>query len=222
MYRNKRSLVIKPMYKKTLGFTLLEVLVSMAIFAFLAIGAQQVLSQIYRSDQVSLQRGERLKTLQRAMVYMDNDFRQMALRQMRTNGEEPSEQLLLWGDGVLDSDLKGVMFARRGWLNPAQQFPRGEVTKVGYRVKDQVLERVWWHYADTPVGQEGMVMPLMDQVEQFDMRFWDGEAWLRSWDKPLALPKAVEVRLMLTDYGEISRIYLTGGGSLAAGSRDDS
>ncbi|GAK84127.1 general secretion pathway protein J [Vibrio ponticus] len=77
--------------KRRLGFTLIEVLIAMAIFAFMAIGAQQVLSQFYRSNDISQQRSERLKTLQRALVFLDNDFRQMALRQMRTNGEEASD-----------------------------------------------------------------------------------------------------------------------------------
>ncbi|WP_114766059.1 type II secretion system minor pseudopilin GspJ [Vibrio rhodolitus] len=207
--------------KRLLGFTLIEVLIAMAIFAFMAIGAQQVLSQIYRSNDISQQRSERLKTLQRALVFLDNDFRQMALRQMRTNGEEASDNLLEWRDYLLDSDLKGVMFTRSGWHNPAQQFPRGEVTKVGYRVKEGVLERIWWHYPDTPAGQQGAEMPLIDQVEEFDLRFFDGKQWSNSWDKALSLPTAVEVMLRFKDYGEIKRVYLTGGGSLAAEGRDE-
>ncbi|KII81240.1 type II secretion system minor pseudopilin GspJ [Vibrio renipiscarius] len=203
------------------GFTLIEVLVAMSIFAFLAAGAQQVLNQIYRSNAISQERSERLKTLQRALVFMDNDFRQMALRPMRTNGAEPEGKLLAWNDYLLDSDNKGVMFARAGWHNPAQQFPRGEVTKVGYRIKDNELQRVWWRYVDTPIGQDGIVMPLIDQVEDFEMRFYDGKEWRNQWDKPSTLPLAVEVSLTFSDYGEIERIYLTGGGSVATGGDDE-
>ena len=206
---------------KRAGFTLIEVLVAMSIFAFLAAGAQQVLNQMYRSNAISQERSERLKTLQRTLVFMDNDFRQMALRQMRTNGEEPSTKLVEWKDYLLDSDGKGVMFARAGWHNPQQQFPRGEVTKVGYRIKDNQLQRVWWRYVDTPAGQEGMIMPLIDQVDSFDMRFFDGKQWLKQWDKTMTLPKAVQVSLTFSDYGEIERIYLTGGGSIAVESRDE-
>ncbi|MBA5762872.1 type II secretion system minor pseudopilin GspJ [Vibrio sp. 404] len=207
--------------KTRAGFTLIEVLIAMAIFAFMAIGAQQVLNQIYRSNDISQQRSERMKTLQRALVFMDNDFRQMALRQMRTNGEEPSKKLIEWQNNLLDSDMKGVMFARAGWHNPAQQFPRGEVTKVGYRVKDSQLERVWWHYVDTPVGQQGLVMPLIDGVEAFEMRFFDGKQWRDSWSQPMTLPQAVQVSLTFSDYGKIDRIYLTGGGSIALESSNE-
>ena len=79
-------------------------------------------------------------------------------------------------DYLLDSDAKGVMFVRAGWHNPQQQFPRGEISKVGYRIKDKQLQRVWWRYADTPAGQEGIVMPLLDGVEDFEMRFFRWQA----------------------------------------------
>ncbi|MEF1296418.1 type II secretion system minor pseudopilin GspJ, partial [Vibrio parahaemolyticus] len=65
------------------GFTLIEVLVSIAIFASLSVAAYQVVSQVQRSNELSQERTQRLNELQRAMVMMDNDFRQMALRQTR-------------------------------------------------------------------------------------------------------------------------------------------
>ncbi|MBU2896805.1 type II secretion system minor pseudopilin GspJ [Vibrio hepatarius] len=196
------------------GFTLIEVLVAIAIFASLSVGAYQVLNQVQRSNALSLERSERLKTLQRALVYMDGDFRQMAVRQTRTNGAEPNGMLLQWKEYLLDSDAKGIMFTRLGWHNPQQQFPRGEISKVGYRIKEDVLERVWWRYVDTPAGQEGITMPLIDKVEAFEVKFLDGSDWKEEWTKKEALPKAVAVELELKDYGKIERIYLTAGGSI--------
>ncbi|ANP66336.1 type II secretion system minor pseudopilin GspJ [Vibrio alginolyticus] len=197
------------------GFTLIEVLVSIAIFASLSVAAYQVVSQVQRSNALSQERTQRLNEIQRAMVMMDNDFRQMAMRQTRTNGEEPASRLIFWSDYLLDSDTKGLMFARLGWHNPQQQFPRGEVTKVGYRLKEETLQRVWWRYPDTPVGQQGTVTPLLTQVESFDMRFYDGKQWKKEWAEEKALPKAVSVVLTLKDYGEITRTYLTPDGTLS-------
>ncbi|MFH4640784.1 type II secretion system minor pseudopilin GspJ [Vibrio alginolyticus] len=197
------------------GFTLIEVLVSIAIFASLSVAAYQVVSQVQRSNALSQERTQRLNEIQRAMVMMDNDFRQIAMRQTRTNGEEPSSRLIFWSDYLLDSDTKGLMFARLGWHNPQQQFPRGEVTKVGYRLKEETLQRVWWRYPDTPVGQQGTVTPLLTQVESFDMRFYDGKQWKKEWAEEKALPKAVSVVLTLKDYGEIVRTYLTPDGTLS-------
>ena len=78
--------------KSNRGFTLIEVLVSIAIFASMSVAAYQVVSQVQRSNVLSQERTQRLNELQRAMVMMDSDFRQMAMRHVRTNGEEPSKQ----------------------------------------------------------------------------------------------------------------------------------
>ena len=56
------------------GFTLIEVLVSIAIFASLSVAAYQVVSQVQRSDVLSQEKIQRLNELQRAMVMMDNDL----------------------------------------------------------------------------------------------------------------------------------------------------
>jgi general secretion pathway protein J len=219
MWRSRVKNVAKQHKQK--GFTLIEVLVSIAIFASLSVAAYQVVSQIQRSNLLSQERTARLNELQRTMVMMDNDFRQMALRRTRTDGEEPTSQLIFWSDYLLDSDAKGVMFARLGWHNPQQQFPRGEVTKVGYRLKGETLQRIWWRYPDTPVGQEGIVTPLLTQVEAFDIRFYDGNQWKSDWDSNDTLPKAVSVVLTLKDYGQITRTYLTPDGRLGESEESD-
>lgn len=193
------------------GFTLIEVLVAMAIFASMSIAAYQVLNQVQRSNDISLERSTRLNELQRAIVMMDSDFRQIAARAFRTNGKGSNEGYLQWKNYLLDSDSQGVMFIRLGWPNPQQQFPRGNLTKVGYRLKEHVLERVWWQYPDTTINQPPVVMPLLTGVESWSMRFYFNEKWSDEWDEIDSLPKAVEVTLKLQDYGDITRIYLVAG-----------
>ncbi len=225
MWRSKFQSVAKchcvAKRSKNKGFTLIEVLVSIAIFASMSVAAYQVVSQVQRSNLMSQERTARLNELQRSMVLLDSDFRQMALRRTRTEGEGPAKKLIFWSDYLLNSDTKGVVFARVGWHNPQQQFPRGEVTKVGYRLKDETLQRVWWRYPDTPAGQEAVVMPLLTQVESFELRFYDGKQWKNEWDSENILPKAVSVELMLKDYGKITRTYLTSDAKVSESEADD-
>jgi general secretion pathway protein J len=124
---------------------------------------------------------------------------------------------LIWQDALLDSDQKGIIFTRLGWSNPQQQFPRGEVVKVAYRIRDGVLEKIWWRYPDTPVGQEGIVMPILTQVDSWSMRFYYGGKWSDIWEQKMVLPNAIAVKLTLKDYGEIERIYLVAGGVVLGG-----
>lgn len=212
MLKNKHF--FKRRYRSNKGFTLIEVLVAIAIFASLSVSAYMVLAQVQRSNQISIEKSERLKAIQRAMVIIDNDFRQIALRQFRTNGEDASDQIIVWGEGVINSEDKGLMFTRLGWQNPQQMFPRGEVTKVGYRVIEGTLERVWWRYPDTAVSDEGVVTPLLEDVEKIEVKFYRKEGWSETWQQSLTLPKAIAFIVHLKDYGEIERVYLTAGDKL--------
>lgn len=68
-----------PTSKKLSGFTLIEILVAITIFTLLSFSAYQVLNQTQRANQQSIVFSERLKEVQRAIVMIDNDFRQIAL-----------------------------------------------------------------------------------------------------------------------------------------------
>ena len=183
------------------GFTLIEVMVAIAVFATLSFSAYQVVNQVQRSNELSLEKSERIKQLQRSLVFLDNDFRQIVARPFRTNGEKVSDKLLSADEYLLDSESQGILFVRLGWKNPQQAFPRGEITKVGYRLVENTIERLWWRYPDTPVGQKPVVTPLID----------DGKKWVKIWDVKNQLPKATKVIITFKDYGDVERIYLTSG-----------
>ena len=193
------------------GFTLIEVMVAIAVFATLSFSAYQVVNQVQRSNELSLEKSERIKQLQRSLVFLDNDFRQIVARPFRTNGVKVSDKLLSADEYLLDSESQGILFVRLGWKNPQQAFPRGEITKVGYRLVENTIERLWWRYPDTPVGQKPVVTPLIDGVEELKFEFYDGKKWVKIWDVKNQLPKATKVIITFKDYGDVERIYLTSG-----------
>lgn len=190
------------------GFTLLEVLVAIAVFSMLSLSAYQVLNGVQRSNAQSLEHNARLQEIQRAMVMMDNDFRQIVARKTRNLGETASDKLLQSSEYLLDSSSDGILFTRLGWQNPQEMFPRGEVLKVGYRVVDDTLERVWFRYPDTVVGTDALVRPILTGVEKLAFRFYSDKKWSDRWDKAATLPQGVMVQLTLEDYGEIERVYM--------------
>lgn len=191
------------------GFTLIEMLVAVAILAMLSLLAYQILYQVQVSNDVSEKKGQQINKLQKAIIVLDSDFRQIADRQFRTNGAEAETQKLLWQDGLLGGKHYGLLFTRHGWGNHQWQFPRGEVIKVGYRLQDDKLERIWWRYPDTTVGDTGNVETVLEHVLAFEIRFYYDGKWLSVWeDKDNILPAAVSVALTLDDYGRIERTYL--------------
>ncbi|MGF1682998.1 type II secretion system minor pseudopilin GspJ [Photobacterium minamisatsumaniensis] len=190
------------------GFTLLEVLVAIAVFAMLSLSAYQVLNGVQRSDSQSREHSERLKEIQRAMVMLDNDFRQIVARKVRNQGEATSDRLLQAGEYFLDSSSNGIIFTRAGWQNPQQMFPRSENVRVGYRIIEDTLERVWFRYPDTVVGSEPLIRQVLSQVSDLSFQFYHQKKWQDQWDQNAALPEGVKVTMTLEDFGEIERVYI--------------
>ena len=201
------------------GFTLLEVLVAIAVFAMLSVSGYQVMNNVLRSDAVSQEHNQRLKEIQRAFVLLDSDFRQMTARNTRApEGDEPP---LFAGEYVMDSSSSGVLFTRVGWKNPQHIFPRGEVLKVGYRIQDDELQRVWFRYPDISSGTEPLVKNVLKDVTKLQFQFFAKKKWQDVWDKNDRLPEGIKVILTLKDYGDIERIYLLPQGMSREPEEDD-
>ncbi|AMG30727.1 type II secretion system protein GspJ [Grimontia hollisae] len=196
------------------GFTLIEVLLALMIFATLSVAANQIFRNVINSNVQTEEVGNALKSLQRTLLIMDSDFRQMLARQYRNGSDEAKEALLEFGDDLLDSESQGIRFVRGGWINPQQLFPRGEVVKVGYRIQDETLERIRWMYPDNSSALEPAAMPLMEGVTGLRFEVLGDDGWKTEWEAPLSMPRAIRVTLNTERYGELTRIYLLPGQTL--------
>ncbi|SMY38007.1 type II secretion system minor pseudopilin GspJ [Photobacterium andalusiense] len=190
------------------GFTLLEVLVAIAVFAMLSLSANQVITNVMRSDAQSKDHNQRLQAIQRTMIMMDNDFRQIVARKFRVDAEKPTDKILQASEYLLDSSSEGITFVRGGWQNPQSMFPRGDITRVGYRIIDDNLERVWFRYPDTVVGAKPLVRVLLTGVSDLKFEFYYDKQWHKKWNKADSLPAGIKVIMTLKKLGKIERIYL--------------
>ena len=68
---------------RTRGFTLLEMIVALAVFAVLGLMSSQMVSRVLDVHKVAIARGERLGELQRAIQMMQRDVLEMAPRSVR-------------------------------------------------------------------------------------------------------------------------------------------
>lgn len=194
---------------KNNGFTLIEVLVSIFIFAILATGSYQVLQSAIQTDEVSGRKIERLAEIQKTFTISDRDFSQMAYRSNRYPAY--STRKYIWAaKNILDSDDWGIEFVRNSLLNPGAMLNRSELQRVAYRLKNGELQRGTYARTDPLENQPPRWETLITGVSKFELKFRNSHG-TKEWSdfaRDSTLPVGVLFSITLDDYGKIQRIYM--------------
>lgn len=195
------------------GFTLLEVLVAMAIFAVLGIMAMSGYNELSRQGERVEQSMQRVRAVQLAILRITQDFSELEPRPVRDPLGANTEGVLLSNARV--GDL--AQLTRAGWSNPAG-VARSTLQRVAYRVEDNKLIRNHWTVLDRTLSAEPVSVPLLDRVNGARLRFMDrNRVWSDQWPpvasqsgnlqaNPNDRPIAVEVTLELEDFGPLTRL----------------
>ncbi len=195
------------------GFTLIEILVAMVIFALIGMGAYSLLSNTLQiSDTVEIHTS-RLAELQRAEHKMQQDIEQFSFRQ--TRNEFGDKRPLLRGETGFSNDSGYVEFTRSGWSNPAA-LPRSDLEHVLYQLKDGTLWRLSWYFLDGGNEEADLKRPMVTGVEKFTVRFLGpNNLWLEQWNTAgeneiERLPRAISIELELFEEVTMRRIFRLG------------
>lgn len=192
------------------GFTLLEVIIAIAIFAVIGLTSFSIFDTVLKSDERSKDQSARMNELQKAFLIMERDINQIAKRGVRMNAEDVVDNFLRTENGNLLTQEEGLSFVRAGWTNPGYLIPRSEMQAVAYQLNDTVLERLHFNFVDAVIGTEPKVRPLITDVIELSFEYYDGKSWQESFDEE-KLPYAIAVIIELEDYGVIRRQFLLAG-----------
>ncbi len=198
------------MKRRINGFTLLEVLISIAIFTLISLASFTIFNTVLDSEKNSQQHIKRLNEIQRAFLIMERDFLQIARRTIRIDGEKPLAGFIHTEQQSFSTSSNSLAFVRAGWRNPGLIMPRSDMQSVAYRLNDNTLERLHFNFVDAVVAQQPKIRPLLSQVKSLAFEFYDGQKWVSKLPEK-TIPLAIAIILELDDYGTIRRQFLVAG-----------
>lgn len=198
---------------KLSGFTLLELLVTLAIFGLLSVLAYGSLDVVLKGQQATNEHASRLAQLQKTFLWLERDVEQTVNRSIRD--EYGEKQLAMKGAEAGQYQLE---LTRAGWRNPTGR-TRSNLQRVAYSVKDEKLIRSYWNVLDRAQDSQPQETELLDGVLRMELRFLTFQAnnqkeWTDSWpSNSLGVqstedpPRAVEVTLETEHEGRITRLF---------------
>ena len=192
--------------KRQAAFTLLELLVSLALFSILSIIAYGGLQSVLNARHQTEQQAQRLTELQMLFSIMGRDMEQIIQRGIRDN----------FGDrqAALSGDINHLEFSRTGRRNPGG-FARSHLQRIAYLWQEDEIRRRSWRVMDRAQDsafQEGV---LATNIQALEFRYLDEQLqWHSRWplpkqngNTPSVLPRAIETTIETQAWGRITRLF---------------
>jgi general secretion pathway protein J len=196
------------------GFTLMEVLIAVAITAVIGVGVWQVVHGVITSRDRVDDVADQFRNLQRTMLLLERDITQIVNRPARD----------VYGDfqPALSSqqDDFALMLTRQGWRNPLG-IRRSSLQRVGWEYTGNELRRRYWPMVDQGQEDNSQDILLLEGVTAFDIRFLDdNRTWQPEWptDETMAtlspgsrpdieLPLGIEITIEQDTFGKLVRTF---------------
>lgn len=186
------------------GFTLVETLIALSIFALIALGGVGLLNITLTSQDRLDAAAEDSRTLQRMQAILRADFGQMVERQSRSSDGGWSPQA---GQDAKEALLE---FARLGRMADPEA-PTGQLEKVRYWISSGALLRS--AYANADGAEAGRAITVLPQVSSARVRVFRAGRWVRLEGARIngALPQGIELQLIHQRLGEVTMRFVTPG-----------
>ncbi|MGW8247833.1 MAG: type II secretion system minor pseudopilin GspJ [Acidiferrobacterales bacterium] len=203
------------MNQRDKGFTLLELLVSLALFAVIYMVAHGTLANILSGSQVVSAEQKHWQQLDIAFTLMEEDLGFASERSIRDVQGFTAPPFVGQPTDSRAVSPPTMEFSRAGIRTLATDRETGD-RRVAYRLKNGKLVRELWqtldrNYDTTPVDDQ-----LLADVTEFEVRFLNRDGhWLSSWPdlqhQAEVLPVAVDVTISASNGDSYKRIFLVNG-----------
>ena len=189
------------------GFTLVEVMIALAIFGMIAAAGVALLAFSVRAQGTAEAVLDDLGAMNRLSSILTAD---LAQAQERPTRDERGVRLPAFS-GAADTTPM-LRLVRGGWANP-DAAPRADLQKVEYRLNMGAIERIAYPALDGAAPLPAAV--LVDRIRQVSLRFRYAGAWSDRWEgnDRTPLPQAAELVVARDDGRTYRMMFLVGTGA---------
>ncbi|MFC7050301.1 type II secretion system minor pseudopilin GspJ [Emcibacter nanhaiensis] len=199
------------------GFTLVEVMVSLTVFALLSVMGIAILSSAVSSQESVEDGSERLREIQVSRALLKSDFMQLARRQVRDAYGGPLQNVFA---GYQPEGRDAFLtFVRSGWINPGQMQRRAELQRVSYELKDGDLVRRTSSHLDPAKEEDRSERVVLSGIKSLETSFYINGQWFDVYEsrtgEKVTLPQLVSVEVEFRDGRHLKQIFITSQGRVS-------
>lgn len=195
---------------KLSGYTLIEIMVALIVFAILATLTATAMYHTFETRAHVNEHANRLNQLQQSLIIMERDVKQA------TNRPVLNQDMLMQPALIGQSDY--VEFTRGGIINPEGIAKTSSLQRVAFLCKGQQLIRRSWPRLDAPKQSSSHDKLILDNLEHCSFGYlsqkrellkdWRQQEGLLRHQRKAALPLAVQFNLTLSDQGNMNLLFI--------------
>ncbi len=187
--------------KNAKGYTLIELLIAVAILALISVMAFRGLASVIETRSHLAEENRKWHDLALFFSRFGEDL------------SRPEHRPVMDASGIMQPEFAGkpsysdpleanILFTRMGYEDEG-----GE--RIGYRFNQGKIEELVWAHLDQAPGTTPEIYTLLDEVKSFELRYLAiNDTWVLFWPLPgQPQPKAVEATVTLASGEKIVRIF---------------
>jgi general secretion pathway protein J len=194
------------------GFTLIEVIIALAIFSLISIAAYKAIDGLIKvKERID---NEDLKW-QQVMQFLDRfelDVKQHANRPIR-NANDIMEPAWVAQPGYTNQYGAQLIFSRFG--NAELSGYLMDTRRIGYRLNQGAIELVQWPSLDLTKGENPEVFEVLQNVNNMNIKYLTNDGrWILIWPEVVGtnsgdtiFPKAVSLDITMHSGEKIQRLF---------------
>ena len=190
------------------GYTLIEILIALMVFAILATMTSSAMYHVSTTRHRINEQSDRLARLQMTMSLISKEIRQAVDRPITGSNMRQTPAFI--------GNTKYTEFTRGGLVNPGGHFKTSTLKRVGLVCKDDKLYRRTWAALDFTKKEEYQDKLLLDHLKACHFKYMNHDlqmldewrsAAVKADQKMEPLPKAIQLNLDLQIAGYASLLF---------------